>query len=305
KFNAPWAENVWVPQELTAQEVCAMPISGSLTSLGRDCSGCGHNLAAAASTDKEQYVRSLLRVIAALKERGVAKTVISIVRNRHLAEGGISELFANLANNSRGCFAYVCYTPESGLWMGAPPEVLIKTNEGGGFETMALAGTLPIDAAEWDDKNALEHQIVVDYIVDALSALGLRVEKGARAAMPYGSIKHLYTPMRGELGMRKASELYDALNPTPALCGYPKEDALADIALAEKHERGCYGGCVGLMSSGGAVEARVNIRCCRIDGRQAVCFGGGGITPDSIPETEWREANAKIDNLLSRLKHKK
>lgn len=212
----------------------------------------------------------------------------------------VSDMFANLAEKSSGCFAYICFSPEYGCWMGAPPEVLVET-DGKRFRTMALAGTIPSDAEEWDAKNEMEHQIVVDYIMQKLTAIGLYPEKGARTTLGYGSIKHLFTPICGNIGARSAEEIFDALNPTPALCGYPKVDALNDIAFAEEHDRECYGGCIGIKLPDASVHAFVNIRCCRIADGEMCCYGGGGITPDSSPEDEWIEANAKIDNFLLRL----
>jgi len=291
-FNRPWSENLWIPGELSAEQVCGIDSSNApsatATRLPRP-------------TDKSQYLSSLVSVISALKLRGTAKTVISMVRKCALPSFKISDLYANLANRSAGCFAYVCFTPAFGCWMGAPPEILVKTCGLDRFETMALAGTLPADSPAWDDKNAVEHQIVVDYIMHNLSAIGVKPVKGPRQTLAYGSIKHLHTPISGSLGGHKASDIYDALNPTPALCGYPKDEALADIRRTEMHQRDCYGGCIGLKLPDSSVQAYVNIRCCRIAGGEAYCFGGGGITPDSVPEDEWDEANSKIDNFLTRI----
>lgn len=280
-FNAPWRDSLRIPGVTPSSSAQAAPLPRP--------------------TDKEQYLASTAEVIAALKERGTAKTVISMVRRNPLPKAPISTFFARLAEHSDGNFAYLCYSPAIGCWMGAPPELLLKADADGHFDTMALAGTMPIDARDWDDKNAVEHQIVVEYIARELAACGIQPEIGERQSLAYGSIKHLYTPISGRLGECAAAKVYDALNPTPALCGYPKDAALADIAKAEKHRRDCYGGCVGLIEPDGSIQAYVNIRCCRIADGYAYCYGGGGITPDSVADDEWAEANTKIDNLLVRM----
>ena len=291
-FNRSWSDNLWIPATLTAKQVCDADLAEAEQM---------PTLPAPAPTDKRQYIASLSLVISALKQRGKAKTVISMVRKCDLCGRKLSDLYANLAERSEGSFAYICYTPDFGCWMGAPPEILVKTQGHDLFRTMALAGTLPKESTTWDDKNSVEHQIVVDYIMSRLKGLGLDPEKGPRQALPYGTIKHVLTPISGHLAHCKASDIFDALNPTPALCGYPKEEALADISATERHSRDCYGGCIGLSMPDSSVHAYVNIRCCRIEGDDAYCYGGGGITPDSVPETEWAEANSKIDNFLSRM----
>lgn len=292
QFNSPWNTNLWIRSSITASEASKLYAPVHMTPMSSTLPP---------ATDKSQYLSSLAEVIANLRGRGMAKSVISMTRHCCLSEDKAPELFAYLAGRSQGCFAYICYDPSIGCWMGATPETLIKTYADGHFETMALAGTLPRYAKEWDKKNAMEHQIVVDYIMQKLSDIGATAQKEQRKSMNYGSIKHLCTPIHGTLGSVSAAKAYDALNPTPALCGYPKDAALADIAFAEKHQRGCYGGCVGLQFPDASVQAFVNIRCCRITSGHACCFGGGGITSDSSPESEWNEANAKIDNFLFRI----
>lgn len=291
-FNRPWTDNLWIPASLTARQVCDAELG---------CICATDPLPVPSPTDKAQYLASLSDVIHGIRRRGTAKTVISMVRKCELGHRRISDLYASLVEHSAGSFAYLCHTPAFGCWMGAPPEILVETQGSDRFRTMALAGTLPADAPAWDDKNIIEHQIVVDYITGRLHDIGISPKLGQRQALAYGSIKHLLTPIAGNLAGHSASDVYDALNPTPALCGYPKHDALADIAGAEMHRRDCYGGCIGLMMPDSSVQAYVNIRCCRITGNYAYCFGGGGITPDSDPEAEWDEANSKIDNFLSRM----
>ena len=65
-------------------------------------------------------------------------------------------------------FRYVWYHPITGLWCGASPEVLLKTN-GDFFKTMALAGTqkhIDNKIIKWNLKEKKEQQM--EYFYDEI-----------------------------------------------------------------------------------------------------------------------------------------
>lgn len=45
------------------------------------------------------------------------------------------------------------------------------------------------------------------------------------------------------------------------------------------------------------LTAYVNLRCCHLDRNVYTIYSGGGITPDSKPEDEWKETELKSQNL--------
>ena len=94
-------------------------------------------------------------------------------------------------------------------------------------------------------------------------------------------------------------ELVRALQPTPALGGYPRAEALALIAELEPFDRGRYGGPVGWVDASGNGEWAVGIRCAEIDGHTARLFAGVGVVADSDPDAELAETQAKFQAMLS------
>jgi menaquinone-specific isochorismate synthase len=98
-------------------------------------------------------------------------------------------------------------------------------------------------------------------------------------------------------------ELVDALCPTPALGGYPRDAALRLIAEVEGIERGPYGGAVGWVDADGNGTWAVAIRCALLsdDRMTARLFAGGGIVADSEPSAELAETQAKMQAMLSAL----
>ena len=82
------------------------------------------------------------------------------------------------------------------------------------------------------------------------------------------NVQHLGTLVEGRLSPTAPNvlELVGALQPTPALGGHPRAEALALIAELEDFDRGRYGGPVGWVDADGDGQWAVGIRCAEIDG---------------------------------------
>lgn len=287
EFNQPFAESYFIPMEYDAQQTLEVRPYGPKN---------GGKRLAAVNTDHEYYIESVGQLIDDLHARGIAKTVISrmTVRDGRLPAADAFEYLTKRANN---LFCSCCFHPKAGYWLGATPEIMLEADKASNkFHTVALAGTKATDEA-WDEKNIQEQTIVSDYIAHALNGLGADFSKSEMHNMDFGSLQHLATDFNGCLNDLDAAEIINALNPTPALCGYPKEQALADIAKIEKQPRGCYGGVIGFQR-GSVTKAYVNIRSIHFGPTKYVLRAGGGILADSNPEAEWQETDRKITNLL-------
>jgi len=96
-------------------------------------------------------------------------------------------------------------------------------------------------------------------------------------------------------------ELVRALQPTPAVGGYPRERAIDLITANEGFERGPYGGTVGWCDADGNGRWAVTLRCAELseDRRSARLVAGGGIVADSEPLAELAETQAKFQAMLS------
>ncbi len=199
-------------------------------------------------------------------------------------------------------------------FIGASPELLVQV-EGNTVRSHPLAGTTPRTgdpdtdrraAAELlaSEKNQIEHRVVIDMIHDTLlpwcSYLDWEPEP---SIMAVANVQHLATAMEGHLSDPRPDvlELVSALLPTPALGGFPKNDALALIARVEGFTRGRYGGAVGWVDAAGDGTWAVAIRCAELsaDRRSARLVAGGGIVADSEPLAELAETQAKFQAMLS------
>jgi menaquinone-specific isochorismate synthase len=66
------------------------------------------------------------------------------------------------------------------------------------------------------------------------------------------------------------------------------------ITELEGMDRGRYAGPVGWIDASGDGEFGIALRCAQVSGNTARLYAGGGIMPDSDPDSEVLEANAKM-----------
>ena len=255
------------------------------------------------SQKKEIYCKQVNGVIAEIIIRNASKIVLSRKKEFPLEKFDLSLLIKRILNLYPTAFRYVWFHPETGLWCGASPEVLIKT-EGVSFETMALAGTQRIEINKephWDFKELNEQKIVVDAISTSLQKVTSVVRISKTYNHEAASLVHLRTDITGILKKGKAtlSTITSVLHPTPAVCGTPQKYAKSYILENENYNREFYTGFVGPICEKRACSRLfVNLRCMKIENNIAILFVGGGITIDSDPESEWEETQHKLQTML-------
>ncbi|WP_200918076.1 isochorismate synthase DhbC [Jeongeupia sp. HS-3] len=196
--------------------------------------------------------------------------------------------------------------------LGASPELLVARR---GREVIAnpIAGTLPrsTDPVEDEargqallasDKDLHEHALVVDAVAKALAPLCRTLVVPPKPSLiKTATLWHLSTQVHGEVAdpATSALDLAQALHPTPAVCGHPRELARAAIRELEPFERGLFTGMVGWMDETGDGEWAVTIRCAEVDEDKVRLFAGAGIVPASTPEQELVETAAKFRTMLN------
>jgi menaquinone-specific isochorismate synthase len=197
-------------------------------------------------------------------------------------------------------------------FIGASPELLVS-RAGDVVRSHPMAGTTPRTGNPDADaraaaallastKDRAEHQITIDTVLDALLPFCSYVDSEPEPSIvALANVQHLASLCEGRLSSPPASvlALVGALHPTPAVCGFPRADALAAIARLEGFDRGRYAGTVGWVDRHGNGRFAVSIRCAAVDGSVARLVAGNGIVADSQPQTELAETRAKLNALLS------
>ncbi|WP_394202736.1 isochorismate synthase MenF [Shewanella waksmanii] len=195
-------------------------------------------------------------------------------------------------------------------FISCTPERLYRRRQRELF-TEALAGTTTRGLNEEEDrllanqlledgKNSHENQLVREHIVDALTPLSHYVGADELAKVfKLSHIQHLHRAIRAEL---KAGvddfQILQALHPTPAVGGLPKESALNFIRQQEGYARGWYAGACGYFNKYES-EFAVAIRSALIEPNRINLFAGAGIVKGSEAAAEWSELENKLATVLS------
>ena len=275
---------------------------------GNPVNGCG-DIGETCQCDRDEYLQEVSRLVAAIEAGQFAKAVLSRVE---IIRTDIREKV--VATYMRMCAHYpnsLAYIFQAGghLWLGATPEILASVGEGK-LRTISLAATrknTPENQkfSAWSEKERQEQQYVTDYINDLLISFDLdSLEKGQPYPRQAGNMLHLCTEFScdsQEIG-GKLTPLLQALHPTPAVCGMPKEAARTFLHGLEKHDRQYYSGFLGPVNiSPEQISLYVNLRCMQVCSDYAQVYVGGGITSDSVAEDEWTETVLKTKTILSAL----
>lgn len=199
-------------------------------------------------------------------------------------------------------------------FIGASPELLVAV-DGTDLRSHPVAGTAPRTGDPDTDarvaaaliastKDQIEHRAVIDMIHDTLLPwCSFLDEEPEPSIVAVANVQHLGTAMAGKLSDPPPNvlELVTALSPTPALGGFPRDEALALIADVEGFDRGRYGGAVGWVDAAGNGTWAVAIRCAEFndDRTSARLVAGGGIVAGSDPHLELAETQQKLQAMLS------
>lgn len=155
-----------------------------------------------------------------------------------------------------------------------------------------------------DPKENAEHVMLVDLARNDLSRNCHNVKVDFYKDMQYYShVIHLVSRVSGELndGADHTLEFIDTF-PAGTLSGAPKVRALQLINEMEPHNRGAYGGCIGLISLNGDLNQAIVIRTFISRNGELWFQAGSGVTAKSNDDYELQESNNKLGALVKAIK---
>lgn len=226
----------------------------------------------------------------------------------------VDRALSYLAERYPGTYRFL-FEPRAGhAFFGATPELLVRVR-GAHLETMALAGSIGRGKTPAEDaqlgaellasaKDRSEHAIVIAAIQRVLQPFVRALQTGDTGLLKLSNIQHLHTPLTAELrGQPGVLPMVEALHPTPALGGQPRDRAMAAIAAQEPVTRGWYAGPIGMLDANldGAFAVGIRSAVAESTQQRAWLYAGCGIVAGSEPEREWRESALKFKPMLEAL----
>ncbi|WP_028660346.1 isochorismate synthase [Nocardioides insulae] len=202
----------------------------------------------------------------------------------------------------------MCWTFHVDGLFGATPELLVR-RERGLVTSRVLAGTIRRTGDDEHDlalaatlarssKDLEEHEYAVRSVADAFEphCSSMNVPE-APFVLHLPNVMHLATDVTGVVRDGISSvQLAEALHPSAAVGGTPREDAVALIAEIEGMDRGRYAGPVGWLDASGDGEWGIALRSASIseDRHTLRLYAGCGIVGSSDPAAELAESQAKL-----------
>ena len=265
-------------------------------------------------TERAGWDAAVKDALAAIDEGRVSKVVLArtldLVTERRLDP---IEVVHYLWQENRGSHVFY-FEPEEGRAIaGAAPET-VTTVAAGHFRATAVAGTVargetPMEQERLakqllaSDKEGVEHRIALDDMVARLGPLAEDIQAQAEPhVLTLARLQHLETEISARLPEgTSALTVLEALHPTPAVCGLPRDAALEFLDEEEPFERGWYAGPVGWFDLDGNGVFVPALRCAVVQDLRWRLFAGAGIVEGSDPGLEWDETSIKFEPMLRAL----
>ena len=251
---------------------------------------------------KVRYMDAFNSFIDPLKNGKFKKLVLSRSASYELtAHFSPIEAFVTACNNYPRMMISLCHTTIGGTWIGSTPEIILS-GQHPNWQTVALAGTMPVQNDEttptWSPKNQKEQLIVSEYIQQVLKTFKSKATLKGPYTARAGHLIHLKTDFQFKLkDVDHLGDLLDALHPTPAVCGLPKQEAYQFILENEGYDRSYYSGIIGWLDPKEITHLYVNLRCMHVTETITTLYAGGGILPSSNVEAEWEETQIKMNTM--------
>jgi len=264
------------------------------------------------SFDEPRFIAAVQAAQAHIRAGDIFQVVLS-QRFRVPAHGAAPlDVYRALRVINPSPYMYFLRFPEARI-AGASPETLVRV-EDGVAEVRPIAGTRRRGVDEADDarveqelrddpKENAEHVMLVDLgrnDVGRISAPGTVQVTEKMIVERYSHVMHLVSNVRGRLAPgRDAIDVLRATFPAGTLSGAPKVRAMQIIDALEPERRGIYGGAIGYLSWGGAMDVAIAIRTVvERDGNYSV-QAGAGIVDASDPRAEYEETLGKARAALA------
>jgi menaquinone-specific isochorismate synthase len=267
------------------------------------------------ATDRGIWEGAVTASLEAIRSAALSKTVLARTLDVDLdAPIDPVDVVCRLWEVDRGSHVFLFEPSPGSALVGAAPET-VATLRDGVFHATAVAGSVrrgetPRERADLgekllaSEKDRVEQRIALDDIVARLQTIAHEIRTDPQPhVLTLARIQHLETEIRASVPAGVGVlDLVRLLHPTPAVCGLPREAALAFLAVREPFERGWYAGPVGWFDAEGNGVFAPALRTGVSTGSGWRLFAGAGIVKGSVPALEWEETGMKFEPMLEALR---
>ncbi len=225
----------------------------------------------AKSTAKINFIEQVKKTLSEIKKNPALNKVVLSKTKVVKSDADPLDFFFRLFSQYENALLSLVSSAETGTWLGASPELLVKKDAAGMFETLALAGTYLISPeitakkkikkndllkteAIWSSKEVAEQAYVSRDVINAFKKIRLReFQEIGPINLRIGNLIHLATTFKVDLKVNSKKQyssglpflMLKNLHPTSAVCGFPRQAALEVIHKTEEHAREYYTGYLG------------------------------------------------------------
>jgi menaquinone-specific isochorismate synthase len=266
------------------------------------------------ATDRASWEEAVRTSLEAIRRGEISKAVLARTLDLDL-DGTVDpvDLVGHLWRVNGGSYVFLFEPAPGSTIVGAAPET-VATLRDGVFHATAVAGSIrrgetAREQAELaarllaSEKDRIEQRIALDDMVARLETVAHQIRTDPQPhVLTLARIQHLETEIRAsvppDVGIL---DLLRLLHPTPAVCGLPRDSAMAFLAQEEPFERGWYAGPVGFFDAEGNGIFVPSLRMGVSTGSGWRLFAGAGIVQGSVPVLEWDETAIKFEPMLEAL----
>jgi len=269
----------------------------------------------ATATERAAWEAAVDASLGAIRSGSISKAVLARTMDVEL-EGHVDpvDVVAQLWEVNRGSHVFLFEPAPGSAIVGAAPET-VATLRDGVFHATAVAGSIrrgetPREQAELaarllaSDKDRAEQRIALDDMVARLETVAHQIRTDPQPhVLTLARIQHLETEIRASVPAGVGVlDLVRLLHPTAAVCGLPRDAAMAFLEQEEPFERGWYAGPVGWFDAEGNGVFAPALRTGVSTGSGWRLFAGAGIVEGSVPALEWEETGIKFEPMLDALR---
>ena len=260
------------------------------------------NILSVKEKNLEEWTNLIKRAKESIKNSSLEKIVVANRQKIHLSKIDIGKTIQNLIIRYPNCTTFMYKNGES-IFFGSTPEKIFDYN-GEVLRIQALASSIPNNGQKFSEiessfKNCTlrkEHNIVVNHFIQKIKSISKeKIIISDPMIIELENIYHLLTKLQIKIKHLNHLNILESLHPSPALSGYPVDEAIEWIRKYETFHRGWYSGTIGYIDNNES-HFYAALRCANfLSKKQTImAYAGNGIVENSNADFEIKELKSKF-----------